>query len=52
MIVGSTAFENNGRIPQRHTGFGEDRSPELIITDAPEGTVSFAIILDDLDVPF
>ncbi len=52
MIVSSTAFENNGWIPQKHTGFGEDRSPELVITDAPEGAVSFAIILDDLDVPF
>ena len=52
MIVGSTAFKNNGMIPQKHTGFGEDISPELIITDAPEDTASFAIILDDLDVPF
>ena len=52
MIVSITAFENNGIIPQKHTGFGEDLSPELTITDAPEGTVSFAIILDDLDVPF
>lgn len=51
MIVSSTAFENNGMIPQRYTGFGEDRSPELIITDAPENAASFAIILDDLDVP-
>ncbi len=52
MIVRSTAFENNGIIPQKHTGFGEDVSPELIITDAPENAVSLAIILDDLDVPF
>ena len=52
MIIGSTSFKNNGMIPQKHTGFGEDISPELIITDAPEDTVSFAIILDDLDVPF
>ena len=52
MIIKSTAFENNGMIPRKHTGFGEDLSPELIITDAPEDTVSFAIILDDLDVPF
>ena len=51
MIVSSTAFKNNGRIPQKHTGFGEDVSPELIITDVPKEAVSFAIILDDLDVP-
>ena len=52
MIVSSKAFENNGIIPQKHTGFGEDLSPGLIITDVPEDAVSFAIILDDLDVPF
>ena len=52
MTVSSTAFENNGIIPLKHTGFGEDFSPELTISDVPEGTVSFAIILDDLDVPF
>ena len=52
MNVSSTAFENNGRIPQKYTGFGDDLSPELIITDVPKEAVSFAIILDDLDVPF
>ena len=52
MIVSSTGFKNNGIIPLKHTGFGDDVSPELIITDAPEDAVSFAIILDDLDVPF
>ena len=36
MIVSSTAFENNGTIPRKHTGFGEDVSPELIMTDVPE----------------
>ena len=52
MIVSSTAFENNGIISLRHTGFGKDVSPELTISDVPEGTVSYAIVLDDLDVPF
>ena len=52
MIVKSTAFENNGVIPQKHTGFGEDVSPELDISDAPEDTQSLAVILEDLDVPF
>lgn len=52
MIVRSSSFENNGMIPRKHTGFGEDLSPELLISDIPEETVSFAIILDDLDVPW
>ena len=39
-------------IPQKHTGFGEDLSPKLILSEIPDGTVSLAIILDDLDVPW
>ena len=52
MIVSSTAFKNNETIPLKHTGFGEDVSPELTIAETPDGTVSFAVVLDDLDVPF
>ena len=52
MNIGSTAFADGGMIPRRYTGFGEDVSPSFIITGAPKGTVSFAIIMDDLDVPF
>ena len=52
MIVHSNAFDDNGMIPQKYTGFGEDVSPEFILTDRPENTVSIAISLDDLDVPF
>ena len=52
MIVSSRSFVNNGIIPLKHTGFGEDLSPELMISDVPEATVSLAIVLDDLDVPF
>lgn len=52
MIIASKSFENNGMIPKKHTGFGEDKSPELMISDIPDTTVSLAIIMDDLDVPF
>ena len=52
MIIRSKSFDNNGMLPQKHTGFGEDVSPEFTITDQPENTVSIAISLDDLDVPF
>lgn len=51
MKVSSSSFENNGMIPQKHTGFGEDLSPEIIVSEAPKGTVSLAIVFDDLDVP-
>ena len=51
MNVKCQSFLNNEMIPKKFTGYGEDISPEFIIEDIPEGTVSFAIILDDLDVP-
>ena len=52
MTVTSSDFENNQMIPKRHTGFGDDLSPELVLKDMPGETVSVAIIMDDLDVPF
>lgn len=52
MTVTSAAFKNNETIPKKYTGFGEDISPDLTVTGAPEGTASFAVVLDDLDVPF
>ncbi len=52
MKVRSSSFDDNGMIPRKHTGFGEDLSPELFLSDIPEETVSFAVILDDLDVPW
>ena len=52
MIIKCKSFENNGMIPKKHTGFGEDKSPELMLNDIPNDTVSLAIIMDDLDVPF
>ena len=52
MILKSPAFKNNESIPKKHTGFGADLSPELIIENIPDNTKSFVIILDDLDVPF
>lgn len=52
MIIKSKSFDNNGMIPKKHTGFGEDISPEIIINDIPENTISLAVVMDDLDVPF
>ena len=52
MTVTSTAFCDNGTIPRKHTGFGEDISPELAVSDVPVGTVTLAVILIDLDVPW
>lgn len=52
MTIESSDFTDNGFIPRQCTGFGEDKSPELIINELPDKTASTAVILDDLDVPF
>ncbi|QJR80161.1 YbhB/YbcL family Raf kinase inhibitor-like protein [Alteromonas pelagimontana] len=51
MKVTSTTFEPEGHIPLEFTGKGLNRSPQLSWSDAPEETKSFAIIMDDPDVP-
>lgn len=51
MQLSSPAFDNNGRIPTKHTGEAEDVSPALHWQDAPEGTRSFAIVCHDPDAP-
>ncbi|MEX2425612.1 MAG: YbhB/YbcL family Raf kinase inhibitor-like protein [Thermomicrobiaceae bacterium] len=51
MQVTSSAFENHGKIPTKHTGEGEDVSPAISWTGAPGETRSFAVISHDPDAP-
>jgi len=51
MKISSPNFEHQGDIPKKFTCDGEDISPELKWSDAPEGTKSFALIVDDPDAP-
>jgi Raf kinase inhibitor-like YbhB/YbcL family protein len=45
----STAFEPGGAIPKRYTCDGEDGSPDLAWTGAPDGTGALTLVVDDPD---
>jgi Raf kinase inhibitor-like YbhB/YbcL family protein len=47
----ATAFPNGGVIPKKYTCDGADLSPALSWDDAPAGTQSLALIVDDPDAP-
>jgi len=51
MKLTSTNFNNQELIPVRHTCEGSDISPALAWVNAPPGTKSFALIVDDPDAP-
>lgn len=50
-ILSSTPFAEGDPIPQKYSCDGEDISPPMQWTDPPEGTTSFALIVDDPDAP-
>jgi Raf kinase inhibitor-like YbhB/YbcL family protein len=49
--VTSDAFKHHERIPDRHTGNGEDVAPALSWSGAPAGTKAFAVVMHDPDAP-
>jgi Raf kinase inhibitor-like YbhB/YbcL family protein len=51
LALTSTAFVSGGAMPSRYTCDGEDLSPPLAWRGAPEGTRSFALLVDDPDAP-
>ena len=51
IIVESSAFAPNAPIPNRHTGDGDDVSPPLTWSGAPDAAKEFALIMDDPDAP-
>ena len=51
LTMSSTAFAPNGSIPALYTCEGKDISPPIAWSDAPAGTKSFALIVDDPAAP-
>lgn len=51
LVVKSSIFEQEGRIPPKYTCDGEDISPPISWSGAPAGTKSYALIADDPDAP-
>jgi len=49
--VSTKAFKEGGTVPAQFTCDGNDTAPEITISDPPEGTRSFALIMDDPDAP-
>jgi len=50
-VLKTTAFPESGLIPKKYTCDGTDVSPALSWNTPPEGTQSFALIVDDPDAP-
>ena len=49
LLMQSSAFEDGGIVPQKYAGRGGVQ-PDFKFSNAPDGTVTYAIIFHDLDV--
>jgi Raf kinase inhibitor-like YbhB/YbcL family protein len=50
LLMETDAFPDGGVVPLRYTSAGDNVQPAFRFSNAPEGTVSYAIIMHDLDV--
>lgn len=51
LSISSPSFSSGGEIPKKFTCDGPDVSPQLVWTEPPSGTKSFALLVDDPDAP-
>ena len=51
LSISSPSFSSGGEIPKKFTCDGADLSPQLVWTEPPLGTKSFALLVDDPDAP-
>ena len=47
----STAFQDGQPVPRQYTCDGGDQTPALSWDEPPQGTKSFALVIDDPDAP-
>ena len=50
LLMESDAFEDGGIVPPTYSCFGDNVQPGFRFSNAPEGTVSYAIVFHDVDV--
>lgn len=50
-MLRSTAFDDGQPIPGEHSCDGANKAPPLAWSDVPQGTKSFALVVDDPDAP-
>jgi Raf kinase inhibitor-like YbhB/YbcL family protein len=50
LTIESNAFEDGGIVPMKYAARGDNVQPGFRFSNAPDGTVSYAIIFHDLDV--
>ena len=51
MKLTSPAFKEGASVPSKFTCDGEDKSPQLDISDIPSNTKSLTLVMDDPDAP-
>jgi Raf kinase inhibitor-like YbhB/YbcL family protein len=51
LSISSPSFASGGEIPKKFTCDSSDVSPQLVWTEPPSGTKSFALLVDDPDAP-
>lgn len=51
MTLTSPAFDDGTAVPEPFTCDGDDRSPELVVSQVPANASSLALIVDDPDAP-